>query len=205
MINTRLELLDRLDHFALIPKAVLDIGGCVAQVDNALQRRFPLAQIIVARSSVPGVALAEQPTHIGGFRALYRKLLGKPRLSTVIEASMDRIPLADYSVDVIVADQWAPGVGMLDAALSELHRVLVEGGLFLCTTPSPVSLVGQADMHDLGSALMRAGFIEPVLDVDRAGASRGEIIHVAAFAGVSRRQAGGSETVVPFPSSSRRR
>ena len=36
-------------------------------------------------------------------------------------------------------------------------------------------------MHDIGSALGRAGFAEPVLDVDRLGDV--EVIQVAAFAG----------------------
>jgi malonyl-CoA O-methyltransferase len=72
---------------------------------------------------------------------------------------------------------------ILDLALTEVRRVLTPRGLFLFSTLGPATLRELreswatadraphvhdfADMHDLGSALARAGFIEPVLDVEQ--------------------------------------
>ncbi len=98
---------------------------------------------------------------------------------------------------------------MRSAALtSVIRRCLAPGGLFLWTsagpTPGETSSQDAIDMHDLGSALTRAGFIEPVLDVDRYPAARLEIIHAAAFAGEAVRNMP-DEVLVPLDSLRRRR
>jgi malonyl-CoA O-methyltransferase len=76
--------------------------------------------------------------------------------------------------------QW---VGNPDAAIAEARRVLKTDGLFSFTSLGPDSLreLREAwaesdgyqhvhaflDMHDLGDALVRAGFAEPVMDTER--------------------------------------
>ncbi|MGH8258262.1 MAG: methyltransferase domain-containing protein, partial [Steroidobacteraceae bacterium] len=76
--------------------------------------------------------------------------------------------------------QWCDG---LDAALAEIRRVLKPGGFLTFSTLGPDTLGelreawaaadasshvnGFIDMHDIGDALARAGFAEPVLDVER--------------------------------------
>lgn len=204
MVDEQRELLERLDHFALKPKVILDVDGRVIGAGDALRRRFPQARLIAAQNA-PHESLKD------GARVRSNTLVnffGKwwPRRSPVeyVDMTATQLPLEDHSVDVVLARRWTPGIDALDASLRELHRVLVTGGLLLCTTPSPTSVAGQADMLDLGSALMRAGFVEPVLDVDRVGPLQEEIIHVAAFAGEVQSSRTAGETVVPFPSTRRR-
>jgi malonyl-CoA O-methyltransferase len=75
--------------------------------------------------------------------------------------------------------QWAPD---LDRALSEFRRVLTGGGLLVFSTFGPDTLAELRaawasadgythvnrfiDMHDVGDALVRSGFAEPVLDLE---------------------------------------
>ena len=192
--RVHVELLSRLDHFSLTPNVVVDVEGRSDGSHGALRQRFRRARLIStgapensteARSSImsrlwrrrPNVEYLACPTH--------------------------QLSLSDHSVDLVIAHDWSPGIDKLAASLREIHRVLVSGGLFLCTAPSAASVPGQADIHDFGSALMRAGFVEPVLDIDRY-ADDEEIIHVAAFAGSSQHAPTDGEVVVPFPKVTRR-
>ena len=48
--DARIELLSRLEHFALQPRTVLDLGGAVTGTDDRVLRgRFPQARIILSR------------------------------------------------------------------------------------------------------------------------------------------------------------
>ncbi|MFM7396451.1 MAG: class I SAM-dependent methyltransferase [Gammaproteobacteria bacterium] len=200
--RVRLELLERLDHFSLAPKVVLDLEGKADGSQHDLRRKFSGARLL----STGRPSATEAKSRRGSF---FGRLFQRGARTEYLEATLAHLPLEDRSVDLVVAHDWSAGIKQLDAALSELHRVLVPGGLFLCSTPSPTSTPGHADIHDLGSALMRAGFMEPVLDIDRIAGSTSEVIHVAAFAGAARYNAAGhpvgeGETVLPFPRVSQR-
>ena len=56
-----------------------------------------------------------------------------------------------------------------DNAFSEVARTLKKGGVFAFATLGPVSPAFNVlpDMHDIGDGLVRAGFADPVLDIDR--------------------------------------
>jgi malonyl-CoA O-methyltransferase len=76
-----------------------------------------------------------------------------------------------------------PWCSSIEAVFTEVRRVLKPGGVFAFTSLGPDTLreLRQAwrqvdahehvhpfiDMHDLGDALIHAGFAEPVLDVER--------------------------------------
>jgi malonyl-CoA O-methyltransferase len=94
-----------------------------------------------------------------------------------------RLPFADASVDVVVSSLMLQWCDPPDRAFAEVRRVLKPGGLFAFSTFGPDTLKelrsawAEADgynhvnhfidMHDVGDALVRAGLMEPVLDVDR--------------------------------------
>jgi malonyl-CoA O-methyltransferase len=95
---------------------------------------------------------------------------------------LSRLPLPAACADLVycnLALQWCDD---LDAACAELLRVLRPRGLLTFTTFGPdtlkelraawrqtdagVHVHDFLDMHDIGDALVRAGFAEPVLDVE---------------------------------------
>ena len=151
------ELLSRLDHFALNPAVVLDIDGQRAGLPEALRARFARARII---------STGQAKKSAGMFASMFERIVRRGSRIEYIDATLTRWPLDDQSVDLVVANDWAPGIEALDASLSEIHRVLLDGGLFLCSSPSATAVRGQADIHDLGSALMRAGRFDRQIYVD---------------------------------------
>src|SRR4030066_404404 len=101
--------------------------------------------------------------------------------SRFVNADAEALPFADGSFDLVfshLALQWCNP----DAVFRECRRVLRPGGLLLFTTFGPDTLkelraAGRAvdrgqhvhtflDMHDLGDALLRARFADPVMDVE---------------------------------------
>jgi malonyl-CoA O-methyltransferase len=175
----RRELLGRLEHFALSPQVVVDAGAGTAPAATQLARRFPAA-VVVAFDLAHGMLV-----QAAGRLALRDRLFGG-RFGHPFErvcGDVHRLPFAAGSVQLVFSNlmlQWSDD---LDAALREIRRVLAPGGMFTFSSFGPDTLRelreawaavdGEShvnpfvDMHDLGSALARAGFAEPVLDVDR--------------------------------------
>jgi malonyl-CoA O-methyltransferase len=119
-----------------------------------------------------------------GVLHLLKSLVGITKQSLVC-ADIEALPIANSSVNLVwsnLAIQWCND---LDAALQQFHRVLQPEGLLMFSTFGPDTLrelrvaTGAAngseytsvsrfiDMHDIGDALVRAGFNAPVLDVER--------------------------------------
>jgi malonyl-CoA O-methyltransferase len=104
-------------------------------------------------------------------------------LSAAICADAGSLPLAGQSVDLVYCNLLLHWCSDPDAVLREIRRVLRPDGLLVLSTWGPDTLrelrVAWAqvdtqehvlrffDMHDIGEALLRCGFREPVLDVDR--------------------------------------
>ncbi len=177
--EVRAELLGRLDHFALTPAVVVDAGAGTAPATAQLARRFPQATVIAFDLALGMLVQAAQRLGLrdrvlgGRFGHPFERVCG----------DVHRLPFATGSVQLVFSNlmlQWSDD---LDAALRELRRVLAPGGMLTFSSFGPDTLrelreawatVDDAphvnpfvDMHDLGSALARAGFSEPVLDVDR--------------------------------------
>jgi malonyl-CoA O-methyltransferase len=94
-----------------------------------------------------------------------------------------RLPLAGGAFDMVWSNLVLHWINDPAVAFAEFHRVLRVGGLLTFTTFGPDTLlelrsafsgVDRAthvsrfvDMHDLGDALLSAGFAEPVMDMER--------------------------------------
>jgi malonyl-CoA O-methyltransferase len=162
--EVRARLLQRLEYVSLAPRTVLDLGAGPPEATADLARRFPDARVL-AVDLVPGM------------------LGAGPQPWTRIGADAARLPLAEASVDLVVAGMLLHWCEAAPAVLAEVRRVLRFPGLFMLSTLGPDTLrewraawsraderthtLDFADMHNLGDALLRAGFAEPVLDVER--------------------------------------
>jgi malonyl-CoA O-methyltransferase len=167
--EVRENLLARLQLTTLNPGVVLDAGAGTGHAARALKRRYPKAQIVALDSS-------RQMLH----EAARRQSWLRPFARVCADAGL--LPLADASVDLIVSNlmlQWCNP----DAVFAEFRRVLAPHGLLSFSAFGPDTLRELrtawdqvdshshvhhfVDMHDLGDALVRAGFASPVLDVER--------------------------------------
>jgi len=106
-------------------------------------------------------------------------------------ADAHALPLADDSVDLVVANLLLPGCAEPDTVFREARRVLRVPGLFLFNTvgPDTLKLLRRAwaeaddaphvhvfaDMHNVGDALVQAGFREPVMDVEALNVNYSEL------------------------------
>ena len=180
--EVRDNLLQRLNLMALTPRVVVDAGTGTGYAARALIRRYPKALVIALDASRPMLLAA-------GRRQSWLRRFER------VCADAESLPLADGSVDLILSNlmlQWCDP----DAVFAECRRVLAPQGLLSFTTLGPDTLrelrsawsevdahthVNQfLDMHDIGDALVRAGFASPVLDVERYTLSYLDVRRVAA-------------------------
>ncbi len=167
--EVRTRLLERLDLVRLEPATVLDAGCGTGLALRPLLGRYRGSRIVALDLSEGMLALARR-------RKRWR---GAP-LPVCADAA--GLPLRDSSVDLIFSNLMLQWCNELDVVLAEFRRVLRSGGLLSFATFGPdtlrelrkawsevdgyVHVSRFLDMHDIGDALVRAGLVEPVLDVD---------------------------------------
>lgn len=163
-------LLERLDWIKVQPAAVLELGCGTGYCTRALERQY-------RRARVWALDIAE------AMLRHTRRRAGWFSKTRYLCADVERLPLADRSVDMLFSSltlQWSDN---LDATFAEIQRVLRPGGMVMFTTFGPDTLTelraawsqvdGHShvnrflDMHDVGDAMLRAGLSDPVMDVDR--------------------------------------
>lgn len=162
-------LLERLQYILLEPQQVLDIGCGTGKGYSGLRKQYSKAKIT---SMDLAFSMLQQAGKQYG-------LFDRKRL---VNADMERLPFADNSFELMfssLALQWAND---LSATLRDLARIGRKDGLLMFTTFGPATLselreswqaVDQkphvhqfVDMHDVGDALMAAGFSQPVVDAE---------------------------------------
>jgi malonyl-CoA O-methyltransferase len=180
--EVRDHLLERLDLTTLAPRRILDAGAGTGHASRALKRRYPKASV-VAVDWAPGM-LRAAASQQSWFRPFAR-----------VCADALRLPLREESVDLVFSNFMLPWTNP-DAVFTEFRRVLAPRGLLTFTSLGPDTLrelrtawgevdshtrvIQFIDMHDLGDALVRAGFAAPVLDVERYTLSYTDVRALAA-------------------------
>lgn len=162
-------LQERLDDLALAPKTVLDVGSGTGRGTAALRKRYPQAQAIALDLALPMLHTAAR--HRTWLRPFSR-----------VCGDAEALPLADASVDLLHSSLCLQWCGRPDRVLEEFRRVLRPQGVLLFSTFGPQTLheLREAfaevdatphvsrflDIHQLGDALLAAGFRDPVLERD---------------------------------------
>ena len=163
----RERLLDRLSLIELQPERIIDLGSGLGMGAARLAEIFPASQVLAVDSSTR--MLAESgPT-------------AASPISTVC-ADARRLPVGDKSIDLIFSNLLLPHCPTPVDVLIEAKRILGYPGVLTFTTVGPGSLselrrawsqidefdhvAPFIDMHDLGDALVQAGFAEPVMSTE---------------------------------------
>ena len=164
-------LLETLELFTIKPGIVVDLGAGTGYCTNPLRSRFPKSKLILCDISLQMLRVAKS-------KSRYWR-----RAPRYVNADINELPFADNSVDVLfssLAFQWCRD---LDKLFAECKRSLKPDGLMIFSSLGPDTLRELRssfaaadntphvhdfiDMHDVGDALVRAGFTAPVLQTDR--------------------------------------
>jgi malonyl-CoA O-methyltransferase len=162
-------LMERLEFMALKPGRVLDLGcGTGAQLVG-LQKRYPQAHLLGLDLAMNMLAA----TRHGPFWFSRKPLVCADAL---------HLPFTAASFDLVYSNLMLQWCDDLQVVFRELRRVIKAHGLLLFSTFGPDTLKELRsvwrkvddlnhvnrflDMHDIGDALIRAGFVEPVMDVE---------------------------------------
>ena len=162
-------MLERLDYLKLAPRRILEAGCGPGRESGALLKRYPGAELVELDYALPMLRRE---------RSLLSRLARRPAAMQVC-GDLRRLPLAEGSIDLAWSNMALHWMADPQAALRELARAVAPGGLLLLSTLGPDTLAelraaaggGRvhrfADMHDVGDALVAAGFSAPVMDAER--------------------------------------
>lgn len=166
----------RLDLVKVQPAVILDAGCGTGWGPMRLVERYRQARVLALDIALPMLQRAAvRPPW-------WSRVAGRSRQSFVC-ADIEALPIRPDSVDMVwsnLAIQWCND---LEQTFRELHRTMRPDGLLMFSTFGPDTLMELRaatstdaththvnrffDMHDIGDALVRAGFADPVMDVER--------------------------------------
>lgn len=164
-------LLEHLEPVRIDPRWVLDLGAGTGELASTLSKRYRGARVMA-------LDLAE--SMLVAARRKRRRLFSRQQF---VCGDAEQLPLISDCIDLVLSNAALQWCNELDAVFAEILRLLNPGGLFMFSTLGPDTLceLRQSfsrvddlphvhtfiDMHDLGDALVRAGFTEVVMDTAR--------------------------------------
>jgi malonyl-CoA O-methyltransferase len=173
-----IRLAERLAYIKLEPKRAVDIGCGTGYITHDLLKRYPKTEIISLDLSLN---MLQQTATVNqqGWKKWFNPQKNKP---LAICADAESLPLQNQSVDLIASNLMLQWSNNLSETFAGFHAVLAPNGLLLFTTFGPDTLKEMreswanvddqphtstfVDMHEVGDALLQAGFINPVTDME---------------------------------------
>ncbi len=165
------ELVERLEWVKMKPRQIVDVGAGTGNLSRALSHNYKSADIYIVDISEKMIIEARKKAS---------KWFSKQHF---VCADAAQLPFIDDSVDLLISNLMLQWCNDIAAVFAEFARVLKpDGALFFSTLgPDTLKELRQSwasvdngnhvnkfiDMHDYGDALLRAGLINPVMDVDR--------------------------------------
>ena len=163
-------LLERLELVDLSPKVIVDVGSGPGIAARQLAKRYKGAQVLQLDLSMQ--MLSQSRSQDSRFFSKQQYICG----------DAESLPLVKNSAELVFSSLMLQWCTDLDAAFTQVRSTLTKQGLFLFATLGPdtlrelrlswaevddeVHVNTFIDMHDVGDALVRAGFVEPVMDVE---------------------------------------
>jgi malonyl-CoA O-methyltransferase len=176
-------LADKLDAILLTPMQWLDWSGRLGGSAEALEKRYAqaLRWVLETDAVLAGQATVQwQATHTKPWWAAWKKTAAAPVLR---HAGEQPAGWPVDGVDMLWANMSLHSQGDIDAAMKQWHGQLKTGGFVMCSGLGPdtahelravysamgwgVPTVKFIDMHDLGDAMVSAGFADPVMDMEK--------------------------------------
>ncbi|CAM8310840.1 UbiE Methylase involved in ubiquinone/menaquinone biosynthesis [Candidatus Methylopumilus universalis] len=159
------------------PDNILDLGCGPGNAGPDLKDTYKPHDLIYLDFAYDMLKKAEEKNRDHFLKAFSRKTAQQ-----FICADMEAIPLVENSIDMVWSNLSLQWCNDLDRVFVQIEKILTSNGLFIFSTFGPSTLhelraslasfsqyshVNQfIDMHDIGDALIRCGFSDPVLDVD---------------------------------------
>lgn len=163
------QLLSRLEYIKIQPQIILDAGSRLGSASRQLKKHYPKSDVI---------ALDPSPSFLHA--------MPKPwwhfKTPKAVCGEITQLPLSNQSVDFIFSNLFLHWVNDIEHCFREFKRILKPNGLLLFslfgldtlkelrqsfahvdTFPHVHPFV---DMHDIGDALIRSRFADPVMDME---------------------------------------
>lgn len=178
-------LAERLPLLKIKPSRIVDLGAGTGFLSQHIQAHYPQAQLLAVDLSEQ--MLTQYRHNLKLQLRWWQKINPFARAKDIHTLAADayQLPLSDASVDMLVSSLMLQWCDDLPAVLAECRRVLKPDGVFFIASLGPDTLkeirnawqtvdghseqhlLNFADIHDLGDAVSRSGFADPVLDVER--------------------------------------
>lgn len=162
-------LVDRLEYMLIEPGVILDAGVGTGFCTLDLVQRYPKANVIAL--DIAQAMLEQTKSKLNANKSVH-----------YLACDVEKIALADNSVDLVISSLTVQWCNDYITAFSELKRVLKPGGCILFSSFGPDALKelrhcwykvdndqhvnSFIDMHHIGDALVQAGFENPVMDTE---------------------------------------